>query len=167
MSTGREPETLCSVTEYPLPLPTYGGVNLPPSFRIARTTGKMPRIERKPHHSPHKRIAIATAFSSSISQAAITAKYDVQRGSISGIVKWYQQQESASSNKRPGRPRILDNRGLRAIKRIVKQDPFVSTREIIDRARLQYYLTNVIRLLRKLGTQSRKWATVLWAFPHE
>ena len=108
-------------------------------------------MERKSHHSPHKRTKIVSQLNSGVPATEIAAQEGLSKHAIYGIIRRYKHQQSARDQPRPGAPRIIKERDKRHILRIVDQDPFITTNKIINQTGLQYDKSTLIRFLRREG----------------
>lgn len=86
----------------------------------------------------------------------IAAETGVSAGSISGIIKRYNGQQSARSHRRAGRPQKLGERDKRLLFRIIRQDPFIEAEELLKAASLSVSKATLIRFLKKEGIHHRK-----------
>ena len=90
----------------------------------------MPRQTSRVEHSPHKRTRIYMKYNLGFSARQIAFEEGVPPGSISGIVKRYDQQQSAHSQPRPGAPSRLTERLKRIIFRAIERDPFITLSQL-------------------------------------
>jgi transposase len=111
----------------------------------------MPGNRCKPHHSPHKRAKIVGLYLSGVSAKALAAKFDLTARAVYNIAQRYKHQQSARSNARSGRPRILDERHKRHIFRLIRDNPFIKTSEILNQASLLYTGRTLNTFLRRQG----------------
>lgn len=108
-----------------------------------------PRVE----YSPHKRTRIVTSYNSGVSVKAISIKEGVPSPSIYGIIKRYRVQKSAKSSPRVGRPPSISIRDKRRIFQLIRDDPFISNLQLIERATLGCSVRTLSRFLKDEGIQ--------------
>ena len=111
-----------------------------------------PKLE----YSPHKRARVAQGWQLGLSKAALWVKEGVPPNSVSGIVKRYRDQTSGRSKPRSGRPRILLERNIRVILRLINKDPFISNKTLIKEAGLTYSVRTLTRELIRRGIQYQR-----------
>lgn len=103
-------------------------------------------------YSPHRRTRIAVGYELGLSRTALWAK-GVNPASVSKIVKRYNYQISGKSLPRSGRPRILNDRDIRAILHTIDSDPFISAEKLRQSTGLTGCTRTITRELRRLGIQ--------------
>lgn len=111
----------------------------------------MPRITSRIEYSPHKRTRIYTKFKCGISRRRIAAEEGVPSGSISGIIKRHDEQQSAQSRPRPGQPTKSTARIKRVVFRVIAQDPFISLTKLVIEAGLDCHPSVLRDWLKKEG----------------
>lgn len=114
-----------------------------------------PLVPRTPNseYSPHKRTRIAVGYNLGLSRRALVAKEGVAYGSISKIVSRYKVQKSGISSPRSGRPKILQDRDIRKILRLIASNPFISSKRIKEEGGFQCSERTIKRELISLGIQ--------------
>jgi transposase len=105
----------------------------------------------KPHHSPHKRTRIVWRYNSGISAARIAREEGVSRHAIYGVVRRYQEQQSARDQPRHGRPHKLTKRDLRRVLLVIGRDPHIVISELIEEAGLSCHAKTLTSTLRREG----------------
>lgn len=81
-------------------------------------------------YSPHKRTRIVVGYELGLSRRELALKEGVNPASISKIVKRYKQQTSGKSLPLPGRPRVLDERDIRRILRLIRIEPLITLEKL-------------------------------------
>ncbi|KAF5709870.1 Nuf2 family [Fusarium globosum] len=94
-------------------------------------------------------------YKSGVRVQEIADREGLTRHAIYGIIRRGRQQESAKDNRRSGRPRILSDQDKIHIKILVRNNPFISYQEIIDRARLRCSRRTIGRWLLDEGIQHK------------
>ena len=79
----------------------------------------------------------------------------LSRHAIYGIIRRGRHQESCKDKPRSGRPQMLSNQEKIYIKILIKNDPFISYRDIIRQARLRVSPRTIRRWLLNEGIQHR------------
>ena len=85
-----------------------------------------------------------------VSQRKIAFKEGISLGSVSGIIARYNDQQSAQSQKRVGRPKLSD-RNKRAIFRAIEADPFIKIRDLLIATGLEVSGRTITQWPRKDG----------------
>ena len=83
----------------------------------------------------------------------IAIKEGLSRHAIHGIIRRYEHQEEAQSKPHAGRPKVITERDKTHILRIIDQDPFITTRELLEKAGLSCHASTLTRFLQKEGIQ--------------
>ncbi|KAL2752646.1 hypothetical protein ACRALDRAFT_2140907 [Sodiomyces alcalophilus JCM 7366] len=122
----------------------HNNSNMPPA-KPAKPV--KPRVE----YSPHKRTLVAQAYRDGLSQKAIALKFNVSPGSVWGIARRYQEQSSARSKKRTGRPPALGPHEKRRILRAIMMDPFISPAQLLVDCGLSCSRATLTRYLHQEG----------------
>jgi transposase len=86
-----------------------------------------------------------------VTQRRIAFEEGVPRGSISGIIQRYEDQESARSKPRPGQPSVLTDRLKRLLFRSIEQNPFITLSQLRTEAGLTVTTKTLATWLRKEG----------------
>lgn len=81
----------------------------------------------------------------------IAAAEGVPANSVSGIAKRYTQQISAVSNPRSGQPKKITEAEKRRIRRMIKQNPLISNKEIISTIPLNVCVKTLVSYLKSEG----------------
>ena len=76
--------------------------------------------------SNEQRERIIGAHLSGTKQKVISAQLSIAPSTVNDTIKRYKQTHSATPKKRPGRPKMLTDRDVRVLKRIVREDRFGS-----------------------------------------
>ena len=105
----------------------------------------------KKHYSPHKRTRIVTAYDLGVSPKEIALKEGIPAGWVRGIASRYRVQKSAESSPRSSRPAVLSEREKRRIMRLIADDPFIQTRELLEKAELTCCAGTLLAWLKKAG----------------
>ena len=105
----------------------------------------------KKHYSPHKRTRIVTAYDLGVSPKEIALKEGIPAGSVRGIASRYRVQKSAESSPRSSRPAVLSEREKRRIMRLIADDPFIQTRELLEKAELTCCAGTLLAWLKRAG----------------
>lgn len=113
-------------------------------------TNEKPKTKRK-QHSPHKRTRIVALHEAGLTHREIAAREGVAPGTVSGICKRYRDQDSAQSLPRSGRPRVLNERDVRHILRLIKEDPSISYEQLRRKAGLECSPETIKRELLRQG----------------
>lgn len=129
----------------------FNATNTPSSSWNNRPTmaPKTPRLE----YSPHKRTRIRMMYELGYTQRRIAFEESIPLGSVSGIISRYGQQSSAKNSPRSGRPPKLSNRDKKAIFRIINQDPFISTKDLVNYMQVSLSERTIVRWLKSEGIQ--------------
>ncbi|TFB01974.1 hypothetical protein CCMA1212_006059 [Trichoderma ghanense] len=115
----------------------------------------MPRIERKPHWSPHKRTRIRMMYEQGYTRKEIALKERVPPGSIYGIATRYTQQISARSQTRPGRPPKLTEYDKRHIRRLIRENPFITNQRLLSMVPTRVCVNTLTSYLKSEGIQHK------------
>ncbi|KAF4414135.1 hypothetical protein CGCF415_v006327 [Colletotrichum fructicola] len=111
---------------------------------------------RKPQYSPEKRARIAVLSELGMSLKEISVKEDVPVSSIKGIVTRYRLQQAGRDRPRPGRPRILSDRDVKTVLRVLKEKPDISYAELKRDANLTCATKTLVRYLQMEGIKPNK-----------
>ncbi|KAL2752517.1 hypothetical protein ACRALDRAFT_2112316 [Sodiomyces alcalophilus JCM 7366] len=109
-----------------------------------------PKTTRQ-QHSPHKRTRIVALHEAGLTYREIARREGVAPGTVGGICKRYRDQESAKSLPRSGRPRILNERDIRHILRLLNEDPSISYEQLRRKANLECSSETIKRELVRQG----------------
>ncbi|KAK4217576.1 hypothetical protein QBC37DRAFT_396732 [Rhypophila decipiens] len=113
----------------------------------------MPAKSSRLEYSPHKRGIIYQQYKRGYKFKNIAALNDVKPLSIPGIISRYESQFKGRSKYRPGRPPLLNSRDLRHLFRLIDEDPFISTENLIKYGGLTCSPRTLTRALKKHGIQ--------------
>ncbi|KAL7812705.1 hypothetical protein V8C26DRAFT_406346 [Trichoderma gracile] len=113
----------------------------------------MPKTTERHHWSPHKRTRIRILYENGIPRSEIARREGVPVGSVYGIATRYTQQLSAQDKPRPGRPEKLSEADKRHIKRLIRADPSMTKRQIIDTIPLHVSVNTLANYLKSEGIQ--------------
>lgn len=113
----------------------------------------MPRITQKKHWSPHKRTRIRMMYEQGYSKSQIASKEHIPKGSVHGIATQYTQQISAQSKPRPGQPKKLTKYDKRHIKRMIRENPFITNQELLNTIDLRISIKTLSAYLKSEGIQ--------------
>uniref|UniRef100_L2G9S1 DNA transposase n=1 Tax=Colletotrichum fructicola (strain Nara gc5) TaxID=1213859 RepID=L2G9S1_COLFN len=86
----------------------------------------------------------------------ISVKEDVPVSSIKGIVTRYRLQQAGRDRPRPGRPRILSDRDVKTVLRVLKEKPDISYAELKRDANLTCATKTLVRYLQMEGIKPNK-----------
>ena len=111
-----------------------------------------PRLE----YSPHKRARVVQAYDLGMKVKDIALKEGISPGSVWGIQKRYRNQERGRNKRRVGRPKIISERDIRHVKRIIDVDPFISNENLLRAAALSCSISTLNRVLVKEGIQHHR-----------
>jgi len=111
-----------------------------------------PRLE----YSPHKRARVVQAYDLGMKVKDIALKEGISPGSVWGIQKRYRNQERGRNKRRVGRPKIISERDIRHVKRIIDIDPFISNENLLRAAALSCSISTLNRVLVKEGIQHHR-----------
>jgi transposase-like protein len=113
----------------------------------------MARIYEKKHHSPHKRTAIATAYQKGVPAKAVAAEHGISPHALYAIARRYNNQVSCRSQSGRGGKFKLDDRYIRRILREIDQNPFISSKELIQNCSLPVTEETLVKTLKRRGIQ--------------
>ena len=122
---------------------------------MAPTTPKKKQKAPRKEYSPHTRGRVFSYWESGRKYKWISEELSVPTNSIPGIVRRYRQQHKGQSVSRSGRPKILQERDVRHILRLAKEDPFISTHTIRNELGFSASVTTIYRVI--LQTGLRHW----------
>ncbi|KAK1248886.1 hypothetical protein MKX08_007106 [Trichoderma sp. CBMAI-0020] len=111
----------------------------------------MPQIKRKKHWSPHKQTRVRMMYEKGYTAREIAAAEGVPANSVAGIAKRYTQRISAITNPRSGQPKKITEAEKRRIRRMMKQNPLVSNKEIISTIPLNVCVKTLASYLKSEG----------------
>ncbi|CCF43839.1 transposase [Colletotrichum higginsianum] len=111
---------------------------------------------RKPQYSPEKRARIAVLSELGMSLKEISLKEEVPVSSIKGIVTRYRLQQAGRDRPRPGRPRILSDRDVKTLLRVLEEKPAVSYAELKREAGVTCATKTLVRYLQLEGIKPNK-----------
>lgn len=90
-------------------------------------------------------------YNMGVPQRQIARVMGVSPGSISGIIRRYDDQKSAKTQHRAGRPPKLSKRDKRALFRIIKQDPFITIPNLLLLSGLDVSERTILQYLQSEG----------------
>lgn len=114
----------------------------PPTFHIhispshSHNYVQMAPTTSRVEYSPHKRTRVVTSYDLGVPGRQIALNEGVSLHSIHGIVRRYRVQKSAKSSPRAGRAPIIKDRDKRRILQLIRDDPFISTTQLIEQTSL-------------------------------
>ncbi|KAL2873631.1 hypothetical protein SGCOL_011188 [Colletotrichum sp. CLE4] len=111
---------------------------------------------RKPQYSPEKRARIAVLSELGMSLKEISIKEEVPVSSIKGIVTRYRLQQAGRDRPRPGRPRILSDRDVKTLLRVLQEKPACSYAELKRDAGVTCATKTLVRYLQMEGIKPNK-----------
>ncbi|EQB44269.1 hypothetical protein CGLO_16999 [Colletotrichum gloeosporioides Cg-14] len=156
------PTQTATFTQPPQPQPQLQPPPPPPQQEQQQKQPSMPRRAapepkpRKPQYSPEKRARIAVLSELGMSLKEISVKEDVPVSSIKGIVTRYRLQQAGRDRPRPGRPRILSDRDVKTVLRVLKDKPDVTYAELKRDANLTCATKTLVRYLQMEGIKPNK-----------
>ncbi|KAF4839367.1 hypothetical protein CGCSCA4_v011434 [Colletotrichum siamense] len=156
------PTQTATFTQPPQPQPQLPP---PPQQQVQQQQKQQPSMPRraapepkprKPQYSPEKRARIAVLSELGMSLKEISVKEDVPVSSIKGIVTRYRLQQAGRDRPRPGRPRILSDRDVKTVLRVLKEKPDISYAELKRDANLTCATKTLVRYLQMEGIKPNK-----------
>ncbi|VVT56489.1 uncharacterized protein SAPINGB_P005098 [Magnusiomyces paraingens] len=111
----------------------------------------MTPVTSRVEYSPIKRARVYMKHEMGIPERRIALEEGISPGSVSGIIRRYPIQKDATSCARSGRPPKLSDRDKRAILRLIKKDPYITTHNLIVAAGLDVSKRTLLRWLKHEG----------------